>query len=68
MEQWVGILLGLIVVVALVVAYMYRSSNFAVAPPNVISSGPAPGAPLTEPTAPAPVAQAPAPMPAVSTA
>ena len=64
MEQWVGILLGLIVVVALVVAYMYRSSNFAVAPPNVISSGPAPGAPLTEPAAPAPIAQAPAPMPA----
>ena len=63
MEQWVGILLGLIVVVAFVVAYMYRSSNFKVAPPNVISSAPAPGAPLSEPEAPAPAPEAPAPAP-----
>lgn len=84
MEQWVGILLGLIVVVAFVVAYMYRSSNFAVAPPTVISSAPAtaelapapaPPAPAPAPApappapaAPAPEAQAPAPMASGSTA
>jgi hypothetical protein len=84
MEQWVGILLGLIVVVAFVVAYMYRSSNFAVAPPTVISSAPAtaelapapaPPAPAPAPApappapaAPAPEAQAPAPMASDSTA
>lgn len=62
MKQWVGILLGFIVVVALVLAYMYRSSNFEIAPPNTISSAPS-GAPLVEAPAQAPVAQAPAPAP-----
>lgn len=63
MEQWVGILLGFIVVIALVVAYMYRSSNFEIAPPNTISSAPS-GAPLVEAPAQAQLnAPAPAPMP-----
>ena len=62
MQQWVGILLGFIVVVALVLAYMYRSSNFEVAPPNTISSAPS-GAPLVEAPAQAPVTPAPAPAP-----
>ena len=35
MEQWVGILLGFIVAVAIIVAYMYRRSNFDVAPLSV---------------------------------
>jgi len=68
MKQWVGIFLGFIVVVALIVAYMYRSSNFEIAPPSVIS-GALSGAPLVEtpaqaPVAPAPPAPAPAPEPA----
>lgn len=48
MKQWVGILLGLIIVVALVVAYKYRASNFEVAPLDVTSTASAP-APVAAP-------------------
>lgn len=48
MKQWVGILLGLIIVVALVVAYKYRASNFEVAPLDVTSAASAP-APVAAP-------------------
>ena len=66
MKQWVGILLGLIIVVALVVAYKYRASNFEVAPLDVTSAASAPA-----PVAPTPVAalapeQPPMPEPAMA--
>jgi hypothetical protein len=64
MEQWVGILLGFIVALALIAAYMYRTSNFETVP------APAPAAPVMEslpslPKDPEPAPLEPAPQPSV---
>ncbi len=68
MEQWVGILLGFIVAIAIIIAYMYRRSNFenaTSAPPQdaLVVTGvvETPGAPVQP--SPPPTAQPPTMMP-----
>jgi len=68
MEQWVGILLGFIVAIAIIIAYMYRRSNFenaTSAPPQdaLVVTGvvETPGAPVQP--SPSPTAQPPTMMP-----
>ena len=80
MEQWVGILLGFIVALALIAAYMYRASNFetvpAPAPAPAMESLPAlpkdpeptPLEPAPQPSVPEPPATPQAPIPEFDTA
>lgn len=55
MEQWVGIVLGLILVIVLIILYKSRSSNLDVAPTDVIptqmpKAEPTPAVPALEPS------------------
>ena len=55
MEQWVGIALGLIVVIVLIIMYMSKSSNMDVTPTDVVPTQlpkvvPTPPVPVIEPS------------------